>query len=247
MSYEEYGRFKVGKVAFPLALASSTTKTLLEDGDPGLWALLLFCKAMLETHVGARYAEAAADAALTTAPAVVGSRVPYDPGPYLTVEQLKFPILAAFPVSEEMSEHTRTRHKTDGEFAIQWILPPLRAEQALKLSPMLRLVSRVLYNRIEQGYDPAYESGALVLGSAGLAAITVKSSTIGYIPSPAARGTVDPTKAFYPCIEFSVVLTEVREDVFAETGVEGFDAGVSVKDDAGEQTLVEADIPLDGV
>lgn len=247
MSYEEYGTFKVGKVAFPLALAASTTKTLLEDGDPGLWALLLFCKAMLETHVGARYAEAAADAGLTTAPLVVGSRVPYDPGPYLTVEQLKFPILAAFPVSEEMSEHTRTRHKTDAEVAIQWILPPLRAEQALKLSPMMRLVSRVLYNRIEQGYDPAYESGALVLGNAGLAAITLKSSSIGYIPSPAARGSVEATKAFYPCIEFTVVLTEVREDVFTEAGIEGLDAGVSVADDAGDVSLVDVDIPLNGV
>lgn len=246
MSYEEYGTFKVGKIAFPLALAASTTKTLLEDGDPGLWAILLFCKAMLETHIGARYAEAAADAGLTTAPAVVGSRVPYDPGPYLTVEQLKFPVLAAFPVAETMSEHTRARHKTDAEVAIQWILPPLRAEQALKLAPMLRLVSRVLYNRVEQGYDPAYESGALVLGGAGLSSITVKSSTIGYIPSPAARGSVEATKAFYPCIELTVILTEVREDVFTESGIEGLDVAVAVADVDGDVPLVEADVPLNG-
>jgi len=245
MSYEEYGTFKVGAVKFPLALESSTTKTLLQDGDPGLDALLRFCAAMLDTHLGGRWTEAAAEAELTTAPSIVGTKIPYDPGPFLTVANYRFPLLALFPVREDMSEHTRTRHKTDGTFALQWILPPLRAEQALKLLPMLRLVSRVLYNRIEQGYDPAHESGALVLGVAGLAAITVKESTIGYVPVQQ-RGPTAKPDTFYPCIEFTVVLTEVREDVFAEAGIEGLDAGVSVKDDAGEVTLVEADIPLNG-
>lgn len=247
MSDAEYGPFKVGKVAFPLALAASTTKTLLEDGDPGLYALRAFCAGVLDVHLGARYTEAAAAASLTTAPSIVGSKVPYDPGPYLTVEQLKFPVLACFVTGETMTEHTRMRLRTSADVVIQWILPPLKAEQALWLTPMLRLVSRVLTNRIEQGYDPNYESGAQVFGDAGLCSIAVKSSSIGFIPVSSSRGSVESPKAFYPCIEISVDMDEVREDVYTEVGIEGIDAGVSVKDDAGEQPLVEVDIPLNGV
>lgn len=247
MSDAEYGPFKVGKIDFPLALKVSTGNDLLEDGDPGLYALRAFCAGVLDVHLGARYAEAATAASLTTAPAIVGSKVPYDPGPYLTVEQLKFPVLACFVTGETMTERTRMRLETSADVVIQWILPPLKAEQALWLLPMLRLVSRVLTNRIEQGYDPSYESGAQVFGDAGLCSIAVKSSSIGYIPSTALRGSVEPTKAFYPCIELSLLMNEVREDVYSEVGAEGIDLTTSVKDDAGEQPLIEVDIPLNGV
>lgn len=253
MSYEEYGPFKVGGVQFPLRLAASTGKTLLADGDPGIAALLAYLPSVLEIHLGARWVEAVTEAKLSAKVGgvdallskIVGSAFPFDVGPYLTVIQSAFPILAIFPLSEVMSEHTRTRHKTDGEIAVQWIMPPLQPDQALKLITFRRLVSRVLLNRTEQGWDPEHESGAEVFGAAGIMSIAFRGATYGFIPATT-RGAVGSPNTFYPFVEFSVSLTERREDVFAEVGVEGFDAGVSVKDEAGDVPLIEADIPLNG-
>ncbi len=79
--------------------------------------------------------------------------------------QFKFPLLAIYP-KQEVYEYKRVSRRSDArELEIVYVLPPMTAGQSEAMLPILRSVGRVIDDRLEQGYDPTYLSGAKILGS----------------------------------------------------------------------------------
>lgn len=223
--------FKLG--AFTAPLTSSTSQSVLHDADPALEALLAFIKAMLVQHLGARFdAEVNACGLSGLAGKIATVAVPFDPIPYLAQSQLAPPLLAVFVVDEEWTEHTRHRHRVDATFKILWCLPPLTTAQQTKLGPLRRAVSRVLVDRIEQGADPAYQSGAQVFGAAGISEIRVTSARYGNIENGLR------TELFFPAVELELVVVERREAPSVQA-LDGIDGSVAVADQSGQTPLVD--------
>jgi len=235
---DEYSFFKIGGVSYPAQLRASTGKTALVDLAPFRHELMTFVKGVLEIDLGERYAEEAADCGLTQAPDIVGSSLPYDPEPYLTNTGLVFPVLAVYPLRAARSEHSRLRERITRTVALVYVLPPLTAAQAEAMTPFLDAAADVIENRIDQGYDPDHESGRLVFNSLHLDRINVTSVTYGRMMG---TGTVrgDKLGAHFPTVEVIVEVAAVREDVNFESGLEGIDAQVAVKDGTGETIMVE--------
>jgi hypothetical protein len=191
----EYGVFKHGGTEFPLV--SATTNSLLQDADPFLYAALDYFAAMLQTHMGTRLvAQATACGAPITA--AVASSIPFPPGPYMTGDQLKFPLLAAYRVDEEFQERTATWTMNKTNVEVCYILPPLDAAQAEAMWPSLNAAARIIDNRTEQGVDPAYTppftgatAGSRVWLYAGVERIMCKRGRFG--SWEAADGLVFPS------------------------------------------------------
>lgn len=145
--------FQYGGVAFPLA--TSTGNSLLEDADPALFHALAFFQWVIESKVGARLLEAAAVHAPRVT-AAVAYAVPFDPGPYLTSDQLKFPLLAVYRSEERLENRTITWKHAIETWGVAYVLPPMTAGQVEAIGPILNAVARALDERTEQGADPDY-------------------------------------------------------------------------------------------
>jgi hypothetical protein len=159
MALEE-STFKVGGIIFPLTAA--TTNSLLQDADPTLYYALDYFAGVLQIHLGARWAaEATLAGRADLASSIVAYKIPFDPAPYLTEEQLKFPLLSLFTVREDIQDKTNVFSNTNAVWSLNFLLPPLRGEQAERLMPILRVVPKVILNRLRMGWDPNYNAGQL--------------------------------------------------------------------------------------
>lgn len=155
----EYGTFKHGGVTFPLGAGSD----LLKDADPALYGLLDFFVAMLDRHIGTRFASVAVAAALkdqagNVVASPVAGTLPYEPAPFLTGYQLQFPVLAAYRTEDDLSleKTVQLSTRSTSRMQVDYILPPMDAAQAEAMWPFLKAVVSVLHNRLEQGFDPSY-------------------------------------------------------------------------------------------
>lgn len=170
--------FKHGGATYPLP--SALTNTLLQDADPSLYYVLDFYAAILNTYMGTRLVAEAADcgAPITSA---VAYKLPTDPADYLVEEQVQFPLLAVWRVREQLRDRTVTWRHDIAEWKVSYVLPPLSPGQRERIVPVLRSIGRILDNRTEIGYDPAYSSGAKILGAsyANLETIYVTDAVYG--------------------------------------------------------------------
>lgn len=206
-----YAGIKLGGVQTPLT--ASTANSLLRDADPTIFYALDFLGAMLVTHLGARFAAEIkrAKADKTFPSGIVAYKVGYDPAPYLSQEQVKFPLLAIYRAEEEYAEHTIVWRRDNSKVNISYILPPLTPGQAEHLHPILRGVSEVIGLRIEQGMDPTYTPPGGVAGddvwhASGLDMIRLDSARVaGYT----AGGDL-----YFPCWIGSATIRE-RSDFVA--------------------------------
>ena len=224
----ERSTFKIGGVTFPLT--SSTSNSLLQDGDPTLYYLIAFCASVMQTHLGGRWSAECTRAGRTDiASAIVQYSVPLDPEPYLIEEQFKFPLLAAYRVAERSSDHTIMWHRSDGNAQIVWAMPPLMASQAEILMPFLKLVYNVLTDRISEGSDSGYSSGAQVWTSAGLAEIEVMGASFGLYDGTNGQK--------FPAVKIDLMIVEQKS-----TPASAFDAltavgtAIDLTDADGEET-----------
>ena len=156
----DYSTFNYGGLAFPLT--SSTSNSLLKDADPAIYYALDFLASMLTHHIGARLVIEAAACGASDITAAVASQVPFDAAQVMTTQQLKFPILSVFRISDRWSRKTAAWSHEEGRWGVQYVLPPLRNDQLERLVPILHAAAIVIHNRTEQGWDPSYQSGALV-------------------------------------------------------------------------------------
>ena len=159
MTAPDYSVFQVGPAVFPLTTASGDS--LLWDGDRALWFLLDFSRFCVEHYLGDRLvAEMSAAGMLLSdgspITSAVSSSLSYDPQPYMSSEQLQFPLLAVYRKSVA-EKRERVGFEDDlTTFGANYILPPLGAAQAERILPILGAVWKVLRAKTSQGWDPAY-------------------------------------------------------------------------------------------
>ncbi|WP_437489458.1 hypothetical protein WME75_10750 [Sorangium sp. So ce1014] len=226
-----YAGFRIGQFTSPLT--SATTNSLLQDADPALHTVLAYYQAVLTTHLGARF-----DAEVTRAelPDLSGRistlAIPYDPLPFLTQAQLTPPFLALFVVSERPSEKTSNWYHLEETWKLQWVLPPLGPAQYLQLYPFLRAVAKVILDRTEQGYDPTYQSGALVFNLAGIEEIQISEARYGSLQSL-------NTELFFPTVEMDLTVFERRMDAPGVENLTEIGGTISVADAEGSEDLIE--------
>lgn len=168
----DYSQFSYGGTAFPLTAA--TTNSLLQDLDPPNYYILDYFQSVITTHLSARItAELARSPVVTSMTSVLAATVPLDPTPYLSEEQLKFPLLAVYRTKATMEDRTITWPHYTCEFIVQYILPPITGGQAERLIPLLNGIVKVLDNRTEAMMDPGYLSGLRVWAAANIESIRV--------------------------------------------------------------------------
>lgn len=174
----ERGTFAFAAAVYPLT--SATTQSFLQDSDPALYYALDFCAGVLQIHLGARWAaECALANRADLGGSVVRDKVPYDPAPYLTQDQLKPPILAIYRTRWETGDTTNFYENIQSQWQLQYILPPLEIAQLERLNPALKAVMDVLVNRLHEGSDPAYLSNKQIWVDAKIEGMSVVSGKMG--------------------------------------------------------------------
>lgn len=157
---DDFTKFKHGGTLFPLA--SAITNGLLKDADPGLYYALDFFTTVIRTHLSTRLVAEAADIGHTGITSAVMMAVPYSPEPFLTEEQLRFPLLAVYRKSDTFNDRTLAWRLSTGEWGLDYVLPPLTAAQAERLLPALNAVRVILENRTDLGFDASWNASAKV-------------------------------------------------------------------------------------
>lgn len=163
----DYLGINTGANSYPLTAA--TTNSPLKDIDPSIYYALDFLAAILQTHLGARWSAEAAKTSLKGVDGkpmggIVGSKVGYDPREYLTHEQLRFPLLALYRGREQFSERTIAFTSNACALTLMYVLPPLTPSQAERIIPFIKGAVDVMFNKLEQGWDPLYTPPGGTLG-----------------------------------------------------------------------------------
>ncbi len=218
--------FQHGGTAYPLE--DALTNTLLKDADPAVYYALDFFSAMLTEYIGDRLV-AQATAASAPIASAVAMVVPFDPVPFLTETQFKFPLLAISRKSETFNEASVAWPRRVGQWSCMYILPPLTAGQMEAIAPILATIGPVLNGRALLGHDPSYASDASVWTTAGLERVKVMSASFGAFEG--AQGLVLP--CWSAILEVNERASEV-EDGFEEFA--GADATVDLE--AADETVL---------
>jgi len=218
----DYGTFQLGGVVYPVD--DSPFVAALEKLDPPIHKALAFYKAMLEKHIGAYFDAAFGAANLTNyVGKIVAEVVGYDPAPYLTAAQYKFPLLALYRTEEEVKDHTVAWYKTQSQWTLLYILPTLTAAQANQVIHILKAVRAVIADRTLQGYDPDYLSGEEVWETAGIMSIGITTARYGTIPDLT-------TNLPFPALEITMVCEEREEKNPDLDDFDGIDGEIAVSD-----------------
>ena len=141
--------------------------------------MLSFLSAMLRQHVGARLVAECSRSGLSAITDAVMYGAPYDVTPYLREAQFDFPLLAIYRMTARYPEATASWTRDEGEWGVDYVLPPLSASQAERIVPILRAVGVVIENRTRQGWDPSYRGGEKIVNTAAIDAIGLMSGTYG--------------------------------------------------------------------
>lgn len=175
---DNYSTFKHGGTLFPLP--SAVTNGLLRDADPALFYALDFYTTVIRTHLTTRLAAEATAIGYASIDNAVAMAVPYHPLPFMTEEQLRFPLLAVYRKADTFNDRTMTWRLSTGEWGLDYILPPMNAAQAERLLPALNAVRVIVENRTDLGFDPSWNTSARVWGSsyANLEKIDLQASAI---------------------------------------------------------------------
>jgi hypothetical protein len=207
----DYNGIKMGGATFPLT--SSTTNELLRDADPSIYYMLDFLKSMLNYHLSARIKAEATRAGIKNISAAVAEAIPMDPGPFLTQEQLKFPLLAIYRVQDVDTEHTNFWVRADCDVNIHYAMPPITAGHMRIVGPILTAVRSIVLAYIEQGFHPSYTPPGKAIGTSaweasGLMSIGLKSSKFGWSQLS--------DKLFFPAWSGVVSLKEKSESTLTD-------------------------------
>ena len=178
----EQASFVHGSVTYPLV--STLGNSLLQDADPSLFYITEYFSSVLKTYVEPRLLAECAAAGINVISKAVFSTLAYDPAPYLVAQVATFPLLAIWRKSEKDRARTVAFDEDIGTWSCAYILPPLSKLQMDRIFPILRSVSRVIADRINNKRDPAYRSGANFMALAGLEEMSLKSGSYGRFEVP---------------------------------------------------------------
>lgn len=169
----DYGKFRVGNVVYPLD--ATLYQNPLAAIDPFTDNVTKYLSAMIQVYMGDMW-----DAVVTDIgrPEFVGEVVaytlPYDPIPYFTEEQAKFPLLAIWRTESSDEERTFSWYHRKNIYKICYSLFPTTPAEAEKLKPFLKSAEDIIKDRCEQGYDPHYNNSEQVFsdGYSGIEKLT---------------------------------------------------------------------------
>jgi hypothetical protein len=199
MTASGYGTFAHGGVRYPLT--ADTTNSLLQDADPALFYALDFIAGVLQIHIGDRLAAEGAKVGLDLSVAV-RKKIHVEPSPVMTADQMLFPCLAIYRKEDNWDAHTAVYDKDVSTWELAYVMPPLTPVQLDALQPILRAVGVVIENRIWQGFDPAYQGGALIGAIAPIHKAFVKKIVYGgYQP-------IDNLSKYYRAIVVTLMVWE---------------------------------------
>lgn len=158
----DYSTLKAGSVLAPLAV--DTENSLLEDADPALFYLLDFFAWGITAYLGDRLVAAAAGANVKDIETAIAQRYPYNPAPFLTETQFRFPLLAAYHRRSSTGRKTAGWEHDRHTFDVLYVLPTLDAAEAEAVLPILPRIATVLRGLATRGWDPNYQPPGGQLG-----------------------------------------------------------------------------------
>jgi hypothetical protein len=231
----DYGRFKRGGKTYPLA--TGTGHSALRDADPFVFYALEFFAKVIETHVGARLMEAAAQTTAITAPVVM--TVPFDPFPQLLSAHFKFPLLAVYRLGGKLEPATGGQRRDESKFELLYILPPLTAAKAEQVAPLLIAVRDVIDDRADLGKDPTYTpTGGTVADTvwvayAGAERVQMSEYEVGALDGPG-------KDLFFYALRMEGLVRE-KADIASDTfeDLAGTDAAVDLTDPSQKTVIVD--------
>ena len=231
--------FQVANVLSPLA--SATTNSLLLDADPCLYYIIKYFSGVLILHMLSRWnAEVAKVGRTDLIDKVVNEVVPYDPLPLAQDTQFRFPLLAAYRISEAYDWKTIAWYHVTSDMEILYVLPPLTADQVEGLYPFLTHAARTMVDRTEETLDSNFNAGELVWQEAGLEEIELKNCTYGKIPG--LKNGMN-SNIYFPTVSMSLRCVEKRMPVAANFELfEGIDARIKIYNPDGPCDYNVADI-----
>lgn len=144
-------------------LTSATTLSLAEQVDPLLIACLRYLKACLSYHLQSRWTAELTRTGLTLEESdgyICSTLVPYDLTVWGNQEHLVFPVLALHRDSELFNDRTLITDAINGTWILRFLLPPMTAEHARVLTPILKAASRVMAMALDQGFMLGVNSGS---------------------------------------------------------------------------------------
>lgn len=226
----DYQTFKHGGVTYPLT--DATTNSFLQDSDPTVFYALDFFEAMINTHVGDRLVAECTLSGIVDISAPVAHKIPFDPQPYMTETQFKYPLLCVYRKTADISDKTVVWQHDVCELDVAYILPPITGAQAESIMPVLRAVGVVLINRTELGFDPSYSSGAHVWTLAGLESIGFTKCSFGFYEG---MGNL-----FFPTWTGTLIVKErTSKAADAFDAFEGADVNIDIHDTATNTTVAD--------
>jgi len=230
MTTTEYSGLQIGGFVAPLT--ASTTNALLQDADPALFWITSYVQQMLITYLGARFDAEMTRAGLTANVGHIASTtVPFDPLPRLQQAGLDPPLLALFPVSDAFEERTRNWPHLMGTWKLLYILPPLTPAQTLQLYPLLRAIGKVIFDRLEQGHDPAWQSDANALTLGGIEQLRIEHAEYGSVPGL-------KSEIYFPALSMTLEVQERKVGAAAaQTALAGLDSTVNTTDADGSNPI----------
>lgn len=210
---------RVGGAHLPLDVSVITGAATFEPADPSLETISALCAAAIRAELGTGTASAWY-AVASTLPTTHRLNCSDDPvgtiwklgsdGPSATMmRQVKvgaWPLLAVWrDGAAEYEQKTYMLEVIRQKWQIMWALADYEADLALKLSPVLSYVGRVIAQTLHGGRHPAYQSGAKQFGPdvGWISRIHVASYQAG-----AAKFSDDEESRFWACS--ATVETEER-------------------------------------
>lgn len=206
----ENGYFKISTIQFPLT--SSTSNTVLRDLDPALWHILRFYAGILQLHLQPRWNGILSSLGMEEYDdKVIHQVIPYDPLPFSTESQYKFPLLAIYRKSEQYNWKSIVHYQIKAEFDLLYILPPVSSPTQLKvIQPFLSGAAKVFLDRTVHGCDFNLQSQQTYWQDAGIQSISFANSEYGNIPGSGSN-------IYFPTLH-STVLVEERHNFTDEPG-----------------------------
>lgn len=193
--------FKINKQVFPLT--TSTSNTVLRDADPGLWHILRFYVGVLKLHLQPRFNAILSSLNLDQYEnKVVAQAIPYDPLPFSTESQYKFPLLAVYRRNESYDWKSISHYQIKSNLDLLYVLPPLSSPTQLKaVQPFLSAAAKVFLDRTMHGSDQNLENQKHYWQDAGIQSIHFASSEYGTIPG-------SDSKIVFPTLHSTIQLEE---------------------------------------
>lgn len=242
MSDDDFLYRKLGDVEFPLLPVQNAQ--LFSALDPARDKLLAFFKAAINQELAQSTTTITAGSpwALATAGTTLSSAMPVQDVCYLqpTSDLVKeaswgMPLLCCYRTSAVHEEFTLYREVVRTTWGVDYILPPLPADDRRKIAAMLPGVRALLTLLVRRRSHPAYQDGALQFGQGygGFDVLKVTASNEG----PVAFSDRENSN-FYYAVHLDIETTELDNTIETLTTFDGVDLSVGIESDSG--TLPDA-------